>query len=142
MTPLISRTLQALGYANLLWSRVEVLWYLYFTTLLPDTPRPAIDALYRSHETGNRKRLLISSLVALVHADGSAELAAFRAAMAQTGQAAPFATRSFTLTSISRRRVEQRIFESLAEETTPSRIALQLPTSRRSLRTSPQRSRR
>jgi hypothetical protein len=66
MASRIGLTLKEIGLANLLWNNLEVLWYLYFTLLMSGTGRSQIDAIYRSHDTGNKKRTLIGSVASEV----------------------------------------------------------------------------
>jgi hypothetical protein len=41
------------------FSSIEQLWYLIFTALLHDTPRPAVDAIFNQHRIGAAQRQLI-----------------------------------------------------------------------------------
>lgn len=84
----ISRTLRNIGFANLLWNKVEMLWYLYFTTLLPGIERKQIDAIYRSHDTGNKKRLLIVAIALQRFPAESPDIARIRVLMGRTTEAA------------------------------------------------------
>jgi hypothetical protein len=84
----ISGVLQQVGLANLLWNRVEDLWYLYFTCLLPGAERQKIDAIYRSVDSGNRKRALILNVAAQSVEEGSPELIHLRALVAKTNDLA------------------------------------------------------
>lgn len=59
MVSQIGRTLQQVGFANLLWNKVEHLWYLYYTVLTAGSSRKDSDARYRGRGTGNKKRALI-----------------------------------------------------------------------------------
>ncbi len=88
MNSQIGRTLQQIGFANLLWNKIEVLWYLYFTVLLKGTSRAQTDAIYRSLDTGNKKRGLILSVSAETLQDNSPDLAKVRDAMRRTNEAA------------------------------------------------------
>jgi hypothetical protein len=84
----INQTLQSIGLANLLWNRVEVQWYLYFTCLLPGTERAQVDAIYRSIETGSRKRTLIVSVASQNYSAESDELVRVKALVSRTNDAA------------------------------------------------------
>ncbi len=84
----INAILQQVGLANLLWNRVEDLWYLYFTCLLPGAERPKVDAIYRSLDSGNRKRALILNVAAESLAEGSTQLTHLRTLIAKTNDLA------------------------------------------------------
>lgn len=49
------------------WSAVEVLWYLAFTTLMKDTKRETIDAIYNIFETGSGQRALVMAVADTVY---------------------------------------------------------------------------
>lgn len=66
MSSRIGQTLKEIGFANLLWNKLEVLWYLYFTVVMERIGRAEIDAIYRSHDTGNKKRALIAAVASEV----------------------------------------------------------------------------
>ncbi|HEY6897384.1 MAG TPA: hypothetical protein VI279_08975 [Rhodocyclaceae bacterium] len=88
MVSQIGHTLKQVGFANLLWNKVEVLWYLYFTVLMRETERPRVDAIYRSHDTGNKKRALILTVAEQVLKSNVPGLAEVREAIRRTNEAA------------------------------------------------------
>lgn len=67
----VSITLQNIGLANLFWNKVEELWYLYFTGLVEGVSRGEIEAIYHTHESGHRKRLLIQAVANAKFGQGS-----------------------------------------------------------------------
>ena len=84
----IGQTLRQIGFANLLWNKLEELWYLYFTLLMQETARSQVDAIYRSHDTGNKKRALISSVASEVLAHDLPLLEVVRERIGRTNDAA------------------------------------------------------
>jgi hypothetical protein len=84
----IGHTLKEIGLANLLWNKLEVLWYLYFTVLMNGTGRSQVDAIYRSHDTGNKKRSLIGSVASEVLKSDHPALEVVRALIGRTNDAA------------------------------------------------------
>lgn len=88
MKSVVGQTLKQIGLANLLWNKLEVLWYLYFTVLMHGTGRPQVDAIYRSHDTGHKKRSLIASVADEVLKDDLSRLQAARKLIGRTNEAA------------------------------------------------------
>jgi hypothetical protein len=84
----IGQTLKEIGLANLLWNKLEVLWYLYFTVLMRGTGRSEVDAIYRSHDTGNKKRALVASIASEVLKCDLLALEAVRELIRRTNEAA------------------------------------------------------
>lgn len=84
----IGQTLKEIGLANLLWNKLEVLWYLYFTVVMERTGRAEIDAIYRSHDTGKKKRVLIAAVASEVLKADFVALAAVRELICRTNDAA------------------------------------------------------
>lgn len=84
----IGRTLREIGLANLLWNKLEVLWYLYFTCLMSHTDRLQVDAIYRSHDTGSKKRSLIGSVASEVLNGDTSMLETVRTLIRRTNEAA------------------------------------------------------
>lgn len=88
MNSQIGHTLKQVGYANLLWNKLELLWYLYFTVLMQTTPRTQVDAIYRSHDTGNKKRTLILTVAEQVLKEDLSALENARDVIRRTNEAA------------------------------------------------------
>ncbi len=88
MASQIGLTLQKIGFANLLWNKVELLWYLYFTTLLQETSRGKTDAIYRALDTGNKKRTLILSVAIESLREDSTDYARLKQAVNHTNDMA------------------------------------------------------
>jgi hypothetical protein len=88
MVSQIGHTLKQVGFANLLWNKVELLWHLYFTFLMRDTERAQVDAIYRSHDTGNKKRALILTLAEQALTADPPALAKVRDTVRRTNNAA------------------------------------------------------
>lgn len=84
----IGQTLKEIGLANLLWNKLEVLWYLYFTVVMEHTGRAETDAIYRSHDTGNKKRALIAAVASEVLKADLVTLEAVRELIRLTNDAA------------------------------------------------------
>lgn len=49
------------------WSQVELYWYLIFTTLMPETPRAQVDAIFFMFDTGKRQRELVMKMADIVY---------------------------------------------------------------------------
>src|SRR5215208_5152306 len=53
---------QLIGQIATGWSAVETLWYLIFTGLVGETPRPKVDAIFFQFETGAAQRKMIMAV--------------------------------------------------------------------------------
>jgi hypothetical protein len=62
----IDRLYLLIGRIATEFSSIETIWYLIFTTLIPQTPRPAVDAIFQQIRTGHQQRQLIVSVAEAV----------------------------------------------------------------------------
>ena len=56
-----------IGDIAVTWSDVELQWYLIFTTLMPETPRSTIDAIFFMFDTSKRQRGLILKVAEAIY---------------------------------------------------------------------------
>ena len=61
------RILALVGDVATSWSQVELFWYLIFTTLMPETPRAQVDAIFFMFETAKRQRELVLKMADVVY---------------------------------------------------------------------------
>ena len=51
------------------WNEVEDLWFLIYTGLVHQLPRPVAEAIFKRHSTGKAQRDLIMAIAAVVFTD-------------------------------------------------------------------------
>jgi len=51
------------------WNEAETVWYLIYTGLVYQLPRPIADAIFKRHQTGNSQRELILAVAAIALKD-------------------------------------------------------------------------
>ncbi|MDO9557605.1 MAG: hypothetical protein Q7J82_08525 [Coriobacteriia bacterium] len=56
---MIGPVLQQIGWVNLLWNKVEQLWFLVYQENTPDGSRLQLDAVFKQFDTGRRQRQAI-----------------------------------------------------------------------------------
>lgn len=57
--PQLRRIYELIGEIAISWSEVELLWYLIFTTLMPQASRAQIDAIFFQWDTSAKQRELV-----------------------------------------------------------------------------------
>lgn len=85
---MIGPVLQEIGWVNLLWNKVEHLWFYAFQELTPQGARLQMDAMYRQFDTGNKQREALFRAVSADSDFDAAKLAQVKALLDRTSEAA------------------------------------------------------
>jgi hypothetical protein len=62
----IEKTLSLIGRMCLEWNEAEVSWFLIYTILVHELPRPVAEAIFKRNTTGNGQRDLIIAIASVV----------------------------------------------------------------------------
>lgn len=85
---MIGPVLQQIGWVNLLWNKVEQLWFLVYQASTPDGSRAQLDAVFQQFDTGRRQRQAILAALSADPIRDQSWLTLVRSLIEQTNAAA------------------------------------------------------